>query len=1266
MINRSSLSDSAQTQLMAIIADLRSRWRMKIALRGAAIVAAAGVFALLVSAIGLERFGFSPTAIIAFRILTYLTIIVLAVRYLIRPVMRNVSDESIALYLEEHEPTLEETVLSALSVGDPDQNAHISRALAMRTIEDAVARCHTIDDGRGIDRRAITRFSTALGGAAALGLGIIFLSPGFLRHGAKAVLNPFGSVASANPYAIEVEPGNVTIPRGADQAVSARLRGFDATQADIVMQTGGDSLFVRLPMNVADSAEFDLLLFALDRDTEYYIESNGIRSPVFRITVADIPYVDGLTLEYHFPEYTGLSPQVIENGGDVAVLRGTTVRVFASTTLPVPGGRIIRATGDTIAMALDSTGVLVGDMLVNEDGFYHIELEGPNVQPSSSSPQYTIEVLDDLPPIVRFTKPGRDSRASSIEEVFVEAKAEDDYGISKLELVYSVNGTDERTITLLDSDRSLKEAIAGHTFYLEEMDLQPGDLIAYYARATDNNAAGEKKTAKSDIYFMTVRPFQFDYQQADQAPQGGGGGGGGQQQQNGQLSEQQREIVAATFNVVRDSASITERELSENLVTIALAQEDLEAQAETLAERMNNRGITNDSSFSSIAELLPQASVHMDSAVNALRDGRPSDALPSEQKALQILQRAEAIYRDVQVAFQQQQGGGGGGGGGSPNAEDLADLFELELDKLRNQYETVQRGQQEQGGAQSDEVDETLERLRELARRQQQENERMRQLSRAGGASGGNSSQRDLAEETEEAARQLERLAREQGRPELEDAARRLREAADAMRRSAANARTGNTTEGQAALDQLEEATRRLQREQQQALSDQAQSALERANQMAREQDEIGDRMDQLSQMNGAERAEEARRLVEEKDQQNADVNELQRDLSQLASAANREDPEAARALREAANSIIENRLTEKIRYSRVNTVAGANREYSRALEEEIGTNIDEVRQQIAQAVDDFSQIARGDAAEESLEDARNLARSLESLEERTRAAQEGRRLGERPDSLTDQQGQGQQGQQGQGQQGQQGQGQQGQQGQGQQGQQGQGQQGQQGQGQQGQQGQGQGQQGQQGQGQQGQQGQGQGQQGQQGQGQQGQQGQGQQGQQGQGQQGQQGQQGSQGQQQQGQAGGGQGQQGGIARGAPDGPGGGADARPGPLTADQVRQFRGEVRQRLQEARQLREELSREGFDVTDLDQVIQDLSRLDDARVYGTPKELALLQAAVVDGVKQFEYRLRRELAGDAEARLLLGGSREVPEGFRKYVDEYYKTLSRRAGGGR
>ena len=76
----------------------------------------------------------------------------------------------------------------------------------------------------------------------------------------------------------------------------------------------------------------------------------------------------------------------------------------------------------------------------------------------------------------------------------------------------------------------------------------------------------------------------------------------------------------------------------------------------------------------------------------------PTMRCPPEQRALQHLQRAEAAFREVQVAMGQQ---GGGGGAGCADAEDLADLFELELDRMRNQYETVQRNEAERQSQQS-------------------------------------------------------------------------------------------------------------------------------------------------------------------------------------------------------------------------------------------------------------------------------------------------------------------------------------------------------------------------------------------------------------------------------------------------------------------------------------------------------------------------------------------------------------------------------------
>src|SRR5204863_372755 len=111
-------------------------------------------------------------------------------------------------------------------------------------------------------------------------------------------------------------------------------------------------------------------------------------------------------------------------------------------------------------------------------------------------------------------------------------------------------------------------------------------------------------------------------------------------------------------------------------------------------------------------------------------------------------------------------GGGGGGAGGQvgqlsqQQREIVAATFNTVRDKLANQYEMQQRAEQQGSDKQ---VDELVEKLKELARRQQQEAERQRRLSalnQPGGGGGGSDSQRQLAKEVEEAARRLEQLTR--------------------------------------------------------------------------------------------------------------------------------------------------------------------------------------------------------------------------------------------------------------------------------------------------------------------------------------------------------------------------------------------------------------------------------------------------------------------------------------------------------------------------
>jgi hypothetical protein len=442
------MRQSSPGSLLDIIQQARSRWRMKLALRGVVRVVAVGFLLLLIAAYGLDWARFTPASILTARIASFAALLAAVVWFLVRPLRRRVTDEQVAMYLEEHEPSLQATLLSAVEASQ--QGRPQSAALVQRVVEQAIEKCARIDAARSVERLPLRRNGVALAGIALVALLVVAFGPAVIRNAMSALLLVQRDVEAAVPYRVEVKPGNATVPKGADQAVVATLRGFASEDVVVMAKRAPTSAFEPLPLARNEDGTYEGILFDISAPLEYFVLAEGVQSEHYTLRVVDLPYVQQLNLEYRFPAYTGLEPQKIEDGGDVAVLRGTDVHVQITPTMKTSGGRLLVNDKTALELTLQKDGTLTGNFQADADGFYRVELNAPNGDKVAASPQYTIDVLADGAPSVSFKRPGRDTSVSPIEEVFVEANADDDYGVRNLELVYSVNGGAEKVVKLFE------------------------------------------------------------------------------------------------------------------------------------------------------------------------------------------------------------------------------------------------------------------------------------------------------------------------------------------------------------------------------------------------------------------------------------------------------------------------------------------------------------------------------------------------------------------------------------------------------------------------------------------------------------------------------------------------------------------------------------------------------------------------------------------------------------------------------------------------
>ena len=106
-----------------------------------------------------------------------------------------------------------------------------------------------------------------------------------------------------------------------------------------------------------------------------------------------------------------------------------------------------------------------GTLEVDREGEYHIAtlFNGDRVRLTDD---YFISVVPDAEPEISLVRPGRDYRASNIEEVTVRAEASDDFGLNSAELRYSINGGEWQSRPLdVGDERPTAEQI----LYLEQM-----------------------------------------------------------------------------------------------------------------------------------------------------------------------------------------------------------------------------------------------------------------------------------------------------------------------------------------------------------------------------------------------------------------------------------------------------------------------------------------------------------------------------------------------------------------------------------------------------------------------------------------------------------------------------------------------------------------------------------------------------------------------------------------------------------------------------
>jgi hypothetical protein len=789
-------------------------------------------------------------------------------------VSRTVRDRrAIARRIEATHPELNSLLITAVEQTSLPRDR--LGFLQTRVIRDAVehSRRHRWTDSVSSWRLGVARIAnfTALVLLAGVCLGLAN------RGGAtasSASLLGVGKPAEIN-YEIAVDPGDCEVERGTSLVVVATFPAAvppDATlvvadekagrQADTMTRSLADPKYVgRVPV--------------VENNLTYFVEFAGRRSKEFRVTVFEYPELVRADAELVYPHYTTLEPAVVEDVRHVTAVEGTKLTLVLHLNKEVAEARLDGAEEGEIKLERDARNPAVyrATWTLTESRRLKLHLVDSAGRGSRLPPEIVVNVTPNRPPKVAIDRPARDVEVSPLEELELKANISDDFGVLKTGVSYSLGGDEPREIALADATAALpnKQVSVDHTIDFEALKAEPDQLVSYYLWAEDTGPDDQPRRVESDMYFAEVRPFDQIYRQGEQPSQnqqqqGQQPGQGGNQQEASELAELQREIINATWKLVRRETGKepTDEFPSDSQLLVESQQSAIDRLSE-LAERLEDA--------ESIAHM-EAARTRMNEALKQLTSANENNdvkplrpALSAEQGASQALLKLRAREFQVVRGNQQQQGQGAGRGGSASQRQ----LDQLQLSSEENRYETQSRATNPEETQAQRESREVLNRLRDLARRQDDLNQRLRELQSA-------LQQARTDQEREELERELKRLRDQQ--QEI------LRDTDELISRVD---RASNQQQSQNAREQLEQTRSNVQQASESLNEGQLSQAITEGTRAER----------QLSDLRDQFRQQAANRFSEEMTEMRRSARELDQRQQQLSEQLNNRTAEAGRSLRD-------------------------------------------------------------------------------------------------------------------------------------------------------------------------------------------------------------------------------------------------------------------------------------------------------------------------------------------------------------------------------
>lgn len=898
---------------------------------------------------------------------------------------RRWSDLEVARMIEQRHPDLNALLITAVEHLEPGAELpefFQKRLLTEAASKGAVQAWPTTVTSRALRRATVAFVLAALLCASAWVWLLALLPRSFTPEMAvsEKALPVEKMPESAPKIEITVSPGDTEIEQGSRLIVEAKMQPVVPDSATLILSDLEGKELDRVPMRLTvDGDAFGGLLTRVKQDALYRVEAGEAVSKTHKISTFVYPALVRADVKITPPAYSGLPAKEIKNTMKATVLEGGEIEFTLTVNKPVKDAELFGQDKTSLPFkpkAGEPT-VLTAVMKPEKSQKWRLHLVDEQERANKNPPWFTVTVQTNQLAKIEVVFPKRDIQVSAIQELPVEAKVSDDIGVTRSGVLFSIAGDSKEVLFQHGVTAPAKKQDVKTLLTLENENAEPRQLVSYFFWAEDQGPQGEVRRAMSDMFFADVRHFEDIFREREAPPSMPGEPG--QQAQSDKLLDLQKQVVNATWRVIRDTN----------------AGKSMDAAAPDVDVVRESQGITLDKTKEAMEEAedaevklaLTEAWKSMKDALDPLQQAAGekkrtalNQALGFEQSALEWLHRASSREHLIMRQNQPRQPGQGQ----RPNENQLSSL---ELKQEEQRYEEEKMAAEEQSAEQQENL-QVLNRLKELARRQEALAEKMKELENQ-------IAQAKTEEEREELENQLKRLQQEQeqllsdlddlkermekpenasnmaeAREQLDQVREQVMDSAEKLREQQLADAANSATRAQRELEQMQED---FKQKTAQRFSEEMKQLRQQAREVAEQQKQISEALenqktpDPGQSTSALEKMLDGSQVARKIEEQSGKVNELLENMRRISEQAEGNNPLLHRRLyesvRDAQTSGLEENLEEarlQSRYGQRAEAQDAERKAAAAVEK-LQQGVDKAAESVLGSETDALRMARSE-----------------------------------------------------------------------------------------------------------------------------------------------------------------------------------------------------------------------------------------------------------------------------------------------------------------